>query len=184
MKKVVLSIFALLLAFVAIPLAKAEEKVPVYMFTKNGCPACTSAHEYFEGLLEKESDLFDLYIIEVFDNSWNIVSNDLGKLLTGVYEKIGEDSSKASTPTIVIGDYHTLGLPQDTNLVLEAIEKERDSEKKVDVVKTVADSLELDLEQFKIAPETPGKYDAVIIIGIFVVLIGGFVALVYTGKKQ
>jgi len=183
MKKIILSIFAAFAMFVMLPNVNAEEKVPVYMFTKNGCPACDSAHEYFTDLAEKHSDLFDLYIIEVFDGNWNIVSKDLGELLTKVYDKYGEDSSKASTPTIVIGEYHTLGLPQDTNIVLKEIEKARDSENKVDEVKKIADTLKIDLEQYKLVPETPGKYDAIIIVGIFVVLIGGFAALVYAGKK-
>jgi len=46
-----------------------------------------------------------------------------------------------------------------------------------------------ELEENKSNTNTPqpevegGKYDAIIIIGIFVVLIGGFAALVVVGKK-
>ena len=50
MKKILLSLIAIISTFVFIPLVNAKNDVTVYMFTKNGCPACESAREYFNGL--------------------------------------------------------------------------------------------------------------------------------------
>jgi len=184
-KKIILSVIVALSMLIMTPVANAEEKVPVYMFTKEGCPACISAIEYFDGLAKDYPDVFELYEIEVFDKNWQATSNNLQSLLIKTYEAFGEDSSSAATPTIVIGNYHTIGLPQDTSLVEDAILAVRDSEEKVDKVKDLADDLDVNLAEFKLGDEqASGKYDTLIIVGIFVVLIGGFAGLVIAGKKQ
>ena len=176
MKKIFLGLATLMIAFIIMPIVKAQEKVPVYMFTKNGCSACLSATQYFEDLSQSYPDLFELIDIEVFDENWQPVSDDLRNLLVAVYEEFGEDSSSASTPTIVIGDYHTLGLPQDTSIVYDEIVKVSNSEENVDKVKEIADSIGVNLEDIKKAStsenseeENKGKYDAIIVIGIFAV---------------
>ena len=174
------------------PVSAAEEKVPVYMFSKDGCSACIAAQEYFDELESEYPELFEVVEIVVFDGSWNAVSTERQELLIKVYEKFDEDTSSAATPTIVIGDYHTIGLPQDTSVVYDAIKAVKDADKSVDVVKELVNDLGLDLEELQeyssnkneITPkQESGKYDTIIIIGIFVVLIGGFGALVVIGKK-
>ncbi len=193
MKKIALFIITLAIALIMIPVVKAEDTVKVYMFTKNGCPACESANEYFTGLLEDEPDLFELVTLEVWsgadsNGNWIVGNDDLYQLITKVYEHYNE--TEMATPTIVIGDYHTIGLPQNTDTVKEEIEKARDSKEKVDVVKDLADDLGIDLETVANQSATTnedteksGKYDAIIIVGIFVILIGGFAGLVIMGKK-
>jgi len=190
MKKVILGIVSLLMLFVMIPVVSASEKVPVYMFSKNGCSACISALEYFNDLEEEYPDLFELIEIEVFDANWNFNSEDIQYLFLGVYEEFGEDTSQAATPTIVIGDYHTVGLPSDTSVVYNKIVEVSKQETQVNKVKEIADELEIDLEKINTTTETPekeenetGKYDTLIIVGIFVVLIGGFAGLIVLGKK-
>ncbi len=185
MKKIIVSIVAFLTLIMFLPTVSAEtSKVPVYMFTKDGCSACLSAKEYFENLAAEEPDLFELIEIEVFDYEWNAVSKDLQKLLIAVYEEFGEDTSRASTPTIVIGDYHTVGFPQDDSLVEEAIRTASESETKVDKVSELMEELNITLEpQEENKTEDTNKYDTIIIIGIFVVLIGGIAGLVIAGKK-
>jgi len=178
---------------IAIPVSAKDEKVPVYMFSKDGCPACISASEYFEELSEEYPDLFEVIEIVVFGPQWEQIDDGRTELLVKVYDKFGEDSSAASTPTIVIGDYHTLGLPQDTDLVYDAIMKVKNSKKPVDEVKKIVEELELDLEELqkyeKVQTEEVkdesegGKYDAIIAVGIIVVLIGGFAGLIVIGKK-
>lgn len=193
MKKVLFSLIGLLYLFIGMPVS-AEEQVPVYMFSKDGCSACISALSYFEELESEHPDLFELKEIVVFDGDWNAVSEDRTDLLIKIYERFGEDSSKASTPTIVIGDYHTIGLPQDTDEVYDAIVA-AGKDKSKDEVKILMDELELDLDELLeyennasdtptvLEDETGGKYDTIIIIGIFVVLIGGLAGLVIAGKK-
>ena len=193
MKKVLFSLVTFLCLLVCMPVS-AEEQVPVYMFSKDGCSACISAQSYFAELENDYPELFELKEIVVFDGNWNAVSDDRTNLLVKVYERFGEDSSKAATPTIVIGDYHTVGLPQDTDVVYDAIVDA--SKDDTDVVKELIDDLKLDLDELleyeaveddmpttPATDETSGKYDTIIIIGIFVVLIGGLAGLVVAGKK-
>lgn len=195
MKKLILSLTVALFLFMGVPVS-AKEKVPVYMFSKDGCSACLSAQQYFEELAEDYPDLFELREIVVFDGNWGSVSEDRSNLLIKVYERFGEDSSKASTPTIVIGDYHTLGLPNDTDLVYDAI-VDAQKDKSTDEVMKIIDDLDLKLEDLLVyegttegtnsnntEDNTAGKYDTVIIIGIFVVLIGGLAGLVVAGNKK
>lgn len=193
MKKVLFSLITFLYLLIGMPVS-AEEQVPVYMFSKDGCSACVSALSYFEELESDYPDLFELKEIVVFDGNWNAVSDDRTNLLVKVYERFGEDSSKAATPTIVIGDYHTVGLPQDTTEVYDAIVDA--SKEDADVVKGLIEDLDLNLDELleydetntnmpttPSTDETGGKYDTIIIIGIFVVLIGGLAGLVVAGKK-
>ncbi len=192
MKKLIFSLTIALFLFMGIPVS-AKEKVPVYMFTKDGCSACLSAQEYFANLQEEYPDLFELRDIVVFDYNWGEVSEDRTNLLIKIYDRFGEDSSRASTPTIVIGDYHTLGLPSDTDEVYDAIVDARNN-KSEDIVKGYIDELELNLEDLLVYETedntntkndtTDGKYDTIIIIGIFVVLIGGLAGLVIAGNKN
>lgn len=193
MKKTLFSLIVVLYLFIGVPVS-AKEKVPVYMFTKDGCSACLSAQEYFADLQEDYPDLFELRDIVVFDGSWNSVSEDRLNLLVKVYDKFGEDSDRASTPTIVIGDYHSLGLPSDTDEVYNAIIDARDN-KSEDIVMKYINDLDLNLEDLLVyeaqsntstgtKEETDGKYDTIIIIGIFVVLIGGMAGLVVAGNKK
>lgn len=187
MKRVLLSLIAFLIGLVLVPVVKAEEKVPVYMISKNGCSACEAATQYFNGLQKQYPDLFDLVELQVFDSSWGFVSTDLQNMFVAIYEKIGEDTSKAATPTIVIGDYHTIGIPQDTDEIYDAIITARDAKNKVDIVKDLADYLNIDLNSIRLGTNTEtketGKYDTIIIISIFVVLVGGFAGLVFASKK-
>ena len=191
MKKVIITLILVLGLIGVIPVSAKEEKVPVYVFSKDGCSACIQAKEYFDELQKDYPDLFEIHNIVVFDENWQAVSNERTELLIDVYERFGEDSSKAATPTIVIGNYHTLGLPQDTNEVYEAILEVKNSKEPVDEVKKLIDEAELNLEDLLtyddmptvVEEETGGKYDAIIIIGIFVVLIGGFAALIMASKK-
>ena len=145
MKKLLLSLITVLALLIALPVSAKDEQVPVYMFSKDGCPACVAAQEYFEELETEYPELFELVEIVVFDGNWNAVSEERQMLLLSVYEEFGEDTSSAATPTIVIGDYYTIGLPKDTNEVYKAIENVRDSKEKIDVVKELVEEAELDL---------------------------------------
>lgn len=189
MKKLIFSLTLTIFLFMGIPVS-AKEKVSVYMFTKDGCPACLSAQNYFQELAEDYPELFELREIVVFDNNWGIVSEDRKNLLIKIYDKFGEDSSRASTPTIVIGDYHTLGLPGDTDLVYNAIIDARDN-KSEDIVMKYIEDLNLNLDDLLVyeantstSNDESNKYDTLIIIGIFVVLIGGLAGLVIVGNKK
>lgn len=187
MKKIGLGIIAFLSMVLFTNSVLADDQVKVYMITKEGCSGCDAAYEYFEELESKEPDLFELVPFEVFNSAWKFNSEKLETLFTKVYEYFKEDTSSASTPTIVIGDYHVLGLPQDKELVYNAIKEAKENGK--DVVKEIAEKENLNLEELKYdrnatKEETSGKYDTLIIIGIFVIVIGGFAGFVIMSKKQ
>lgn len=188
MKKIGLSLVAIMMMFVLIPLASAKEKVAVYMFTKDGCPACEYAEEYFAGLLEDNPDLFELINIEVFDEEWQVTTQEGYNLLVDLLTDAGEDTSKIATPTISIGDYLTVGV-SSTDDLYNAIIARRDAENPVDKAKDFAETKNIDVEKIRkkdpneVKEEESGKYDALIVIGIFAFLIGGFAGLVILGKK-
>lgn len=166
------------------------EKVKVYMITKEGCSGCEMAYEYFEEL-SKTNDNFELVPFEVFDSNWNFNSEELYTLFVKIYEYFDEDTNQASTPTIVIGEYHTLGLPSDKTQITDAIKNA-----KKDVVAKIAKDNNLNIDELKYdvskraesnntkeSETSNGKYDTLIIVSIFVILIGGFAGLVVLGKK-
>ena len=205
MKKVILSLITIVSLIIMIPVVKADSDVTVYMFTKNGCPACEAAREYFEGLLEKDKDAFKLVNIEVWcgddytvdPSEWILGSEDAYNLLMAAVEHYKLDESKLGTPVIAIGDYATIGInTSDTKDIDDAIAKAKKSKKEVDVIKDLAKENNIELssviKDFDVkscdkttadTTKSSGKYDAVIIVAIFVVLIGGFTGLVVLGKK-
>ena len=207
MKKVILSFIAALSMLVMLPVVKADSDVTVYMFTKNGCSACEAAREYFEGLLEKDKDAFKLVNIEVWcgtdyvtdpDNpQWILGSEDAYNLLMAAVDHYKLDANQLGTPVIAIGNYATIGFnSNDPSAITDAINKAKKSKKEVDVIKDLAKENNIELSSVikdfgvkscdKTTAETKttgGKYDAVIIVAIFVVLVGGFAGLVVLGKK-
>ena len=160
-----------------------DYKVKVYMMTKEGCPGCEVAYEYFDGLLNENPDLFEFIPFEVFDKEWQWNSNELQTLFIKTYEYFNENINKASTPTIIIGDYHSLGLPNEKNIVYDAIVANQKNGK--DVISVIAKENNLNIDELKYDrnKQTSSNYDALIVIGIFVVLIGGFAGLIIIGKK-
>ena len=204
MKKVLYSIIIVLAIFIMMPITKAENKVKVYMFTKNGCPACETAFNYFDKLLEESPDLFELVNIEVWcgvdytaeKHPWIQNSDEAVNLLLDVIDELKIDTSDGiGTPTIVIGDYAQIGANNMSDME-ERIKKAIDSKTYKDVVEELATENNVkvadlvkprDTASCDIRPATEekngSKYDAIIIVGIFVVLIGGFAGLVIISKK-
>ena len=208
MKKIILSFIATMCMLVMAPIVKADSDVTVYMFTKNGCPACEAAREYFEGLLEKDKDAFKLVNIEVWcgddytvdPNSpeWILGSEDAYNLLMAAVEYYKLDETQLGTPVIAIGDYARIGFnSSDPSDITDAIAKAKKSKKEVDVIKDLAKKNDIELssviKDFDVkscdktladTTKSSGKYDAIIIVSIFVVLIGGFAGLVVLGRKN
>lgn len=207
MKKIILSFVTIISLLVMMPVVKADSDVIVYMFTKNGCSACEAAREYFEGLLEKDKDAFKLVNIEVWcgddltdpnNPQWILGSEDAYNLLMAAVEHYKLDESQLGTPVIAIGDYATIGFnTNDPSDITDAINKAKKSKKEVDVIKDLAKENNIELSSVikdfdaencnktvADTTKTSGKYDAIIIVSIFVVLIGGFASLVVLGRKK
>ena len=207
MKRVILSFIAIVSMLVMMPIAKADSDVTVYMFTKNGCSACEAARTYFEGLLEKDKDAFKLVNIEVWcgddltdpnNPQWILGSEDAYNLLMAAVEHYKLDANQLGTPVIAIGNYASIGFnTNDPSDITDAINKAKKSKKEVDVIKDLAKENNIELSSVikdfgvqscdKTTADTTkssGKYDAIIIVAIFVVLIGGFTSLVVLGRKK
>ncbi len=183
MKKVYFTLIIVLLLMMFIPIVEAANKAKVYMFTRDGCSACISAKSYLDGLLKDDKDLFELIEIEAFDGNGQIQNKDAYNLMLAVLEHYDEDTETLYTPTIVIGDYHNIGFPKDPSDLYNAIKELNESEEDIDTVKDVAKEKSININDVKINVDKENAADAYIIIGIFVVLIGGFAGLVILGRK-
>ena len=198
MKKVLLTIIAVIFVVFTTPIVKAiekpevtdHEKVTIYIFRGEGCGHCQNAISYFYSLGNEYEDYIDIKIYEVWKNENNSalaadVAKDIGTEYTG------------GVPLIVVGEKYIGGFGEDSGeelikMALEYYEDEdyhdvveenlakKDYEETSETVKEAAISEGLIKNTVE---EESGKYDALIIIGIFAVLIGGFAALVVIGKK-
>lgn len=201
MKKILTGLVVSLMMIIAIPSVNAAakaEKLPevtkdpinVYIFRGESCGFCHSALEFFEENNDKYDDYFNLIGFEVSDQNnqslWQKVGDHFG-------DEIG------SIPYIVIGDaYHETGFNEEVGEKLIATILEQYQNKDyVDVVANVinennlAEKIEYSQNQ-EFAVLTNGQIvedekdnsnDVFIIIGIFVVLIGGITGLVIASKK-
>ena len=189
MKKVLISLIFVCVLITHIPLVQAENKVKVYMFTKNGCNACESALNYFNRLLKNDPDLFELVTLQVWsgvdkNNKWIVNKQELLDLMLSTLDKFDEDTNRLATPTIVVGDYLQVGIA-DIEQFYDRIVKFKKSEDYTDVVASLAKEQKINIDELKEKNgSTQGKYDIYILIGIFVFLIGGFGALILCGRKK
>jgi glutaredoxin len=151
MKKKLVYLFLMLLCFVP-SIARAEEKIKVYIFRGEGCPHCEEALEFFDGLSEEETAKFDLIQYEV----WNDESNS--KLMKKVASKLGDDVS--GVPYIVVGEKSFSGFDDETGeSILSQIDEMYENQDLTDVMENLDTS---DTNNVSIL------IGAVIIIGIIV----------------
>lgn len=167
MKKVLLSILALLIAVVLPISASAEEKekINVYLFYGNGCGYCEAAKEFFASIEEEYGEYYNLVEYEV----WYVEENS--ELMQNVASYLGDEVG--GVPYIVIGETTFGGYSSEYDSdIIDAIEEEYENEDYVDVVAKV-----------KGGEVSSKNYDTYIVIGIFAVIIGGFGALIYFSRK-
>lgn len=177
MKKKILNFIALIIA-VLLPItvmaeteneseSPVKEKVNVYLFWGNGCGYCEAAKDFFASIEDEYGKYFELVEYEVW------YSKDNNALKERVVEYFGDDVS--GVPYIVIGDTTFGGYASSYDEdIKEAIKDAYEDEKYVDYVEQIISG----------DVETPKNYDTLIVIGIFVVIIGGFGALIYFSRKS
>jgi glutaredoxin len=150
----------ILMAFVAailfIPfVARAEEKVQVYIFRGEGCPHCEEALEFLDALSDEEKAKFDLNQYEV----WNDTSN--ASLMKSVASALGETAS--GVPYIVIGEQSFSGYDDEIGeSIVATIDSMYENQDLTDVV----------------APLIGSNNDTIVVVGFLVVvvlLVGGAV---------
>lgn len=198
MKKYLLYVLAFLMLLFVTPTINAKTKLPeanrepinVYIFRGETCGYCHSALEFFEESQEKYGDYFKLIGFEVSDEKNQ-----------NFWQKVGDyfNDEIGSIPYIVIGDaYHKTGFSEEIGKdIIDIILKQYQNEKYVDVVNKLITDNELSdkieyqqnseftvLTDAKVKSEVKdNSKDAYIIVGIFVVLIGGVAGLVVASRK-
>ena len=201
MKKVIISVFAALIFILTMPVVNAiekpeitdHEKVTIYLFRGEGCGHCQNAISYFLSLGDEYKDYIEVKAYEVWKNQNN------SALAADVAKEVGTEYT-GGVPLIVVGEQYLGGFGQDSGeeLVKIALQyyededykdvvkeklKEKDYDETQESLKEAAVSEGLTSEIQTPDSESTGKYDAIIIVGIFAVLIGGFAALIVIGKK-
>lgn len=198
MKKILLTIITTFLLVLSAPVVNAiekpevtdHEKITIYIFRGEGCGHCQNAISYFYSLGDEYEDYIDVKIYEVWKNENN------SALAADVAEDIGTEYT-GGVPLIVVGEKYIGGFGEGSgeDLIEMALDYYQDEDYKDVVEENLAENsygeTSETVEEAAIseglitetAKEENGKYDTLIIVSIFVVLIGGFAALVVIGKK-
>ncbi len=177
-------------AEVELPKVEDGEKVTVYMFRGTGCSACEAAIEELNSYAGKYDDYFELVTFDIWGQNPDQDNSDLLDYFIQMFQ--GDNT----IPFFVVGD--SFSQNGFSEAVIEAAMSEYVNEDYVDVVAEQMKGMEdkytpSDLEQAcidegitYIAPgeEVPVQYDVFIVVGIFVVVIGGILFLVLTPQKK
>ena len=185
MKKIILNLILLFVCLGFIPIVSAK-KVTVYMFSKEGCPNCETAENYFNNILKENKDAFEYVIIEAYDANGKVENEDAKDLMVATLEEF-EQEKELYFPTIVVGDKIHIGagnLPD----VYEYIKEYQEDDNYKDKIKELANKLDIKIDDIKrISAEEQAKKDgmtdALILTIIAIVIVGGFSFLIYLGKK-
>lgn len=212
MKKIFLSIVTIFMAFLMVsnvsaiekPKVTKHEKITIYIFRGDGCGHCANAINYFNELGDEYDDYFEVKTYETWYNSNN---NKLGK---AVAEKF--DYEFEGVPFIVVGEKYVGGFGSTTGetLIEYALDYYQDKNYK-DVVKETLKKIDYEVEETSIEDAineenkknentnentnenssvenygnttSSNKNDTIIVVGLFILLIGGIAGLVIVGRK-
>lgn len=197
MKKLLISLVCLLsLSFfsvnaLSIPEKTDHGKVTINIFRGSGCSHCYEALEYFNENISTYSDYIEIRVYETWKDT------DNASLFQAVAEKLNDEAG--GVPYIVVGNsYHEAGFASSMGEdIIQAALDEYENDEYVDVVAQVAESMtsnattleEACIEEGILTGETSESTeekgnDALVIIGIFAVVIGGFTALMICSRKK
>lgn len=180
-----------------LPPITEHEKVTLNFFRGNGCGGCYNMIEHLAGIIDDYSDYFEVVTYEVWGNSYN---NDLMDIMI---DELGiPESEKIGIPFIIIGDQYFVGYSESNvdKIIAAALEAYQDEDYENLVAKTIdeqelrassmtfADAAEEEGITYEVGNPDNGKSesgmsDGLVIGIIFVVVIGGFAALMYASKK-
>lgn len=157
----------------------ADAKVKVYIFTKDGCPHCVEAKEYFAKLANDKTygKMFDIVAIQVYDSSW--VADETNLAIMNAAAKARGDEEPEGVPYIVIGkDYSVNGYAESLNEEIEkAIKKAYNSDDYKDIVAPIIANSGANTAEEE-------KDDTGAIIAIMAVAVVGVGAFVYFSRKK
>jgi glutaredoxin len=214
MKKLLLTFAAILSIFAVsnvsattLPKVTSHEKVTIYIFRGKGCPHCQEAIKYLYNNISKYSDYMTVKTYEVWKNS------DNASLMQAVAKAKGEDANGVPY-IVIGNSYSTAGYGNDDSgkkIISEALKAYQDDSYVDLVAKTIKDtnasvsatslneaaseenitSDSTDTNSSKTTTDSKentdtksNKYDVYIILGIFIVVIGGIAVLALTSNKQ
>ena len=188
MKKFFLSLVCLICLItgnvkaVELPAKSNHEKVTIYIFRGHGCSHCYEALEYFYDNKEQYADYFEIKAYEVWENA------DNNKLMEAVKEYRKDDGK--GVPYIVIGENYSVngfGESLIEEIMSTAVFEYQNEDYKDIVKEVVKDHSKAKVENLEEACKAEGiiggKYDALIIGIILIVVIGSGAAFVYFSKK-
>lgn len=174
----------------SLPEKTDHAKVKIYIFRGEGCGHCYDALTYFNENIKDYEDYIEVITYEVYNSKNN------SSLMTLIGEELGV--STKGVPLIIIGDnYSKSGFGSSTGevLVKKALE-EYQNDDYVDLVAQVIKDNNLSVNETNLREacieegiavdeeeKADNSYDTLIVIGIFVVIIGGFAALIKFGRK-
>ena len=172
---------------IVVPEVTDHEKVTIYIFRGQGCSHCFDALTYFNEEASKYSNFFEVKTYEVWYNEKNAL------LLNAVVE--AKKQERGGVPYIVIGEnYSKTGFTNEfgEELIAKALEEYQNKEYK-DLVSEIAAGVEDEkmttlreacIEEGIEVDKRDTSSDAIIVIGIFAVVILGGVALVLCSRKK
>ena len=202
MKKVFGLFLAVISAFMFISGPKAiekpektdHEKINVYIFRGSGCSHCYDALSFLVGLDGEYDDYINVVTYEVWGDKGNAA------LAKAVAAKLGDEFG--GVPYIVIGNKSFAGFGSETGTeMIETALKDYKNKKYKDIVKSVlktgsyeATSQTLaeaayaegitDVAPINLDEKEENKNDTWVILAVFVVIVGGFGALIYSSRKK
>ena len=201
MKKFLGILLLAIMAFVLVGNVKAiekpkvtdHEKINVYIFRGSGCSHCYDALTFLYGLNGEYDDYFKVVTYEVWGNQNNAA------LAKDVAAKLGDQFS--GVPYIVIGSKSYAGFGSSTGTeIIETALKAYKNKKYKDVVATVIKSGSYDVVSQTLSEaayeegisdvvppqikEEKKQDDTWVILAVFVVIVGGFGALIYSSRKK
>lgn len=205
MKKNIISFIIVLLLFVAMPVSAERigdvpeltdhDKVTIHLFYASWCHNCHNFLTYMKDKYEDYTDYFEIktYLVSSDSNGQRISIPENAEIMDRVAEFYGTD---AAFPLIIIGkDFFQLGYPETAGpLIIEkALEEYQNEDYEDTVAKLIKENnystskIEGYYEACTQSGIDCGKTDntaAYILVGVFVVLLGGLTALVIAGKKK
>lgn len=192
MKKILLGIIGVLLLAcvnvkaIELPEVTDHEKVTIYVFRGSGCSHCYEALTYLNSLGDTYNDYFEVVTYEI----WNDSNNQM--LIQDMIDYKNLNAEKFGVPYILVGDtydWEGFASAYSEDIVVSAL-KEYQNPKYKDVVKELlknnpnAHAMSLHdacVEEGIVVEKNPA--DTYIVLGVFVLLIGGLGALIIFSKN-
>ena len=206
MKKILISLVIVLMIIMHVPVSAKtigdlpektdHEKVNIHLFYASWCSHCHDFITYFSDKYEDYKDYFEIktYLVSETQNGQSVTIPENYAIMESVAAAYGKEMG---FPLIIVGDeFAQSGFGNDGTEIINKALEEYQNEKYEDKVSSIVEKEKLDdskIADFEDACSVAGiacgdveaapDYSAVILIGVFVVLVGGLSLLVIISKK-